>query len=64
MIKILYLEIILFNMYYFLYYTVLYVNQLQHTDPTTSHTTQDFWILYRDSTVGFGSSSLNKDKNV
>ena len=49
------------NMYY---YTVLHVNQLQHTVPTTSHTAQEFWILYRDSTAGFGSSSLNKDKSV
>ena len=56
--------IILFNMYYFLNYNVLYVNLLQHTDTTSSHTTQEFWILYRESTAGFGSSSLNKDKNV
>ena len=64
MTKILYVEIILFNKYYFLYYTALYVSKLQHTDPITSHITQEFWILYRDSTAGFGSSSLNKDKNI
>ena len=51
-------------MYYFLNYNVLYVNLLQQTDLTSSHTTQVFWILYRDSTAGFGSSSLNKDKSV
>ena len=33
-------------------------------DPASSHTTEKEWILYTDSTTGFGSSSLNKDKSV
>ena len=31
---------------------------------TSSHTTEKDWILYTDSTAGFGSSSLNKDKGA
>ena len=45
-----------------LYFMCEYVNYLQHTDPSASHT--KFWILYRESTAGFGSSSINNDKNV
>ena len=30
-------------------------------DPTSSHTTEEIWILYTDSTTGFG---LNKDKSA
>ena len=33
-------------------------------DPTSSHTTEKDWILYTVSTVGFGSSRLNKDKSA
>ena len=33
-------------------------------DPTASHTTEKEWILYTVSTVGFGSSRLNKDKSA
>ena len=33
-------------------------------DPASSHTTEKDWILYTNSTTGFGSSILNKDKGV
>ena len=33
-------------------------------NPASSHTTEEFWILYTESTTGFGSSSLNKDKSA
>ena len=33
-------------------------------DPTSSHTTEKDRILYTVSTVGFGSSRLNKDNNA
>ena len=45
-----------------LYYMCEYVNFLQHTNPSASHVR--FWILYREATAGFGSSSINRDKNV
>ena len=37
---------------------------MQHKRTTSSHTTEKNWILYTDSTVGFGSSSLNKDESA
>ena len=44
------------------YYMCEYVNYLQHINPSPSDIR--FWILYREATAGFGSSSINRDKNV